>query len=323
MITKKKVFLSYSHEDKDFAQSIANKLNESGIKVWWDEWEISAGDSIIQKIFSEGLSEADFFLILLSNASVNSNWVKQELDHAIIKKIEGVTRIIPLIKEKCDIPPPLRTLLWVDLSTDFEGGIQKIVKSIFNVSDKPSLGEVPEYVTELKQSVGGLSQIASTVGTILVNRQEDQLGFEKMFSGEEIKSNSKLTPKEINDAIDELEEYGLVKVYKHMGTAPYDFGEAEPTYALFLHFKNEGLDYNPIEDIKVIASALAASEKNINGEEIQELTGLPPVRLNRAVAYLGDYEIIDVMKSFGTAPFGFYRIKATRKTRQFVSEKCK
>jgi len=321
--TKKKAFLSYSHEDKDFAETIANKLIESGIDVWWDEWDISAGDSIIQKIFMEGLSKADIFLIILSNASVNSNWVKQELDHAIIKKIEGVTRIIPLIKEKCDIPPPLRTLLWVDLSTNLDVGIQKIVKSIFDVSDKPPLGEIPEYITELKQSVGGLSQIASTVGTILLNRQEDQLGFEKMFSAEEIKSNSKLTPEEINDAVDELEEYGLVKVLKYMGTAPYDFGDVEPTYALFLHFKNEGLNYDPIEDIKIIASALAASENYINGEEIQERTRLSPVRINRAVAYLGDYDIIDVMKALGTAPFGFAIIKATRKTRQFVNEKCK
>lgn len=323
MNTNKKAFLSYSHEDKDFAQIIAHKLIESGIEVWWDKWEISGGDSLIQKIFAEGLSKADIFLIILSNESVNSNWVKQELDYAIIKKIEGVTRIIPLIKEKCDIPPPLRSLLWVDLSTDFDAGIRKIVKSIFDVSDKPPLGEVPEYVTELKQSVGGLSKIASTVGTILLNHQDDQLGFEKMFSAEEIKSNLNLAPEEINDAIDELEEYGLVKLFKHFGTAPYSFGEVEPTYALFLHFKDEGLDYDPVEDIKIIASALVASENHINGEKIQKLTELPTVRINRAVAYLGDYDIIDVMKAIGTAPFIFVRIKATRKTRQFVIEKCK
>ena len=213
--------------------------------------------------------------------------------------------------------------MWVDLSTDFDTGVRKTVKSIFDVSDKPPLGDVPEYVTELKLSVGSLSQIASTIGTILLNRQEDQLGFEKMFSAEEIKSNSKLTPEEINDAIDELEEYGLVKVLKYIGTAPYDFGEVEPTYALFLHFKNEGLDYDPIEDIKIITSALVASENYINGEDIQELTILPPVRINRAVAYLGDYDVIDVMKASGTAPFSFPMIKATRKTRQFVNEKCK
>ena len=323
MNTNTKAFLSYSHEDKDFAQIIANKLIESGIDVWWDKWEISVGDSLIQKIFTEGLSKADIFLIILSNESVNSNWVKQELDHAIIKKIEGVTRIIPLIKEKCDIPPPLRSLLWVDLSTDFDAGIRKVIKSIYDVSDKPPLGEVPEYVKDLEQSIGGLSPIASTVGKILLNRQDDQLGFEKMFSAEEIKSNLNLTPEEINDAIDELEEYGLVKLFKHFGTAPYSFGEVEPTYALFLHFKDEGLDYDPVEDIKIIASALVASKKSTNGEGIQELTGLHPVRINRAVTYLGDYAVIDVMKSLGTAPFVFARIEATRKTREFVNEKCK
>jgi len=321
--TNKKTFLSYSHEDKDFAQSIVKNINESGIEVWWDEWEILPGDSIIQKIFMDGLSKSDIFLIVLSNASINSNWVKEELDYAMIKKIEGEFRIIPLVKEKCEIPPPLKSLLWVDLSTDFDAGIKKIIQSIFEVSDKPPLGEVPEYIKDLEHSVGDLSKIASTVGTILLNLHDYKLGFEKTFSAEEIKSNSKLTPEEINDAIDELDEYGLVKVFKHIGTAPYDFGEVKPTYDLFLHFKNEGLDYDPVEDIKIIASALVASKKSTNGEGIQELTGLHPVRINRAVAYLGDYAIIDVMKSLGTASFVFARIEATRKTREFVNEKCK
>ena len=323
MNKKRDAFLSYSQEDKNFAQSIVKKLNESGIEVWWDEWEILAGDSIIQKIFTEGLSKADIFLIVLSNASINSNWVKEELDYAMIKKIEGEFRIIPLVKEKCEIPPPLKPLFWVDLSTDFDAGIKKIVQSIYGVSNKPPLGKVPEYVTELKQSVGGLSKIASTVSYILLNCQEGQLGFEKMFSAEEIKSNSILTPEEINDAIEELEEYDLVRVLRYMGTGPYHFGDVEPTYALFLHFKDEILNYNPVEDIKIIASALVASEKHINGEKIQTLTKLPTVRINRAVAYLGDYGIIDVMKATGTAPFVFVRIKATRKTRDFVNEKCK
>jgi hypothetical protein len=45
--------------------------------------------------------------------------------------------------------------------------------------------------------------------------------------------------------------------------------------------------------------------------------------VDTTLAYLGDYDIIDVMKALGTAPFGFAMIKATRKTRQFVNEKYK
>lgn len=317
-------FLSYAHEDKDFAERIATELRKDGIDVWIDRWEIKPGDSLIQRIFVEGLSECDIFLILLSNASVRSKWVREELDYAMIKKIDGVTRIIPLIKEKCEIPPPLRTLLWVDVSVDFTDGIRRVVKSIHDVSEKPPLGKIPEYITELKNSVGGLSRAASTVGSILLSHQDGQLGFEKGYTGEEIQHLvSGLTEEEINDAVDELEEYGLVHTLKYMGTAPYNFGGVEPTYALFLHFKGEGLNYDPIEDIKTVASAVASQKSGIDGNGIQELCNLQPMRINRAVSYLEDYGIVRVHKSLGTAPFNFGLVEATRKTRQFVEENCK
>ena len=326
MSMNKIAFLSYAHEDKDFAERIANELLKARIDAQIDQWEIKAGDPLIQKIFVEGIPKCDFFLILLSDASVRSDWVREELDLAMIKKIEGETRIIPLIKEKCEIPHPLRTLLWVDLSADFDAGIRKVVKSIYDVSEKPPLGTIPEYITELKNSVGGLSQVASTVGSILLSRQDDQLDFEKGYTGEEIRRLvPMLTKEEINDAVDELEEYGLVRTGKDVDTALYNFSYIESTYALFLHFKDEGLDYDPIEDIKIVAS-VAASEGKIFGNKIQERTKLPPVRINRAVAYLEDYGIVRVHKYLGavgsTALLNFF-VEATRKTRQFVEENCK
>lgn len=325
MMDKKTAFLSYSHKDKDFAEKIATELRKDGIDVWLDKWEIKAGDSLIQKIFTEGLANCDIFLILLSDASIKSKWVKEELDSAIIRKIEDVTRIIPLIKEKCELPLPLRTLLWIDLSTEFDTGIRQLVKSIYDVSEKPALGKVPEYITELKNSVNGLSPAASTVGSVLLHRQNDQLGFEKRYTAEDIYRlvSSILSEDELNDAVDELEEYGLVRTtIVHMGTAPYDFGDLEPTYALFLHFKDEGLDYDPLEDIKMIASAVA-SQGEVKGEEIQKVCGLPPIRINRAVAYLDDYGIVRILNFHGSVPYNFGQVEATRRTRQFVEQNCK
>ena len=316
-------FLSYAHEDKDFAERIARKLREEGIDVWIDKWEIQPGDSLIQKIFVEGLSECDIFLILLSCASVKSKWVKEELDFAMIKKIEGVTRIIPLIKEQCEIPPPLRALLWVDLSEDFDAGIRRVVKSIYDAREKPPLGKIPDYVTELKNSVGGLSHIASTVGSILLNRQDDQLGFERSYTPEEIQRFvPMLSVEEINDAVEELEEYGLVQTVKYLGTGPYNFGNVEPTYALFLHFNDDGLGYDAFEDIKMVASAIA-SRGQIDGRGLQEFSNLSPVRINRAIAYLEDYGIVRAYSFLGTAPFNFGSVEATQRTRQFVEEHCK
>ena len=85
------------------------------------------------------------------------------------------------------------------------------------------------------------------------------------------------------------------------------------------------MDYDPIADIKTVAS-VAASEGKIFGNKIPELTRLQPVRINRAVTYLDDYGIVRVQKYLGavgsTASLNFF-VEATRKTRQFVEENCK
>ncbi len=314
------VFLSYSHSDKEFAVKLAEDLRKQGIDIWIDKWEIQPGDSIIQKIFLQGLANTDFFLILLSSESIRSKWVAEELNAAIVKKMEGVTRVIPLIKERCDVPLPLRTLLWVDLSSDYDEGIRTLVKTMHGVSEKPPLGKIPEYVSAIKQSVGGLSKNASTVGALLLTRPDDQTGFERSYSSEELQSLVPfLKPDELNDVVDELESYGLVKTHKFLGTAPYNFGQVTPTYAIFLHFKDEGIDYDPIEDIKAVATAIVAKGQ-LKGDELRSIVQVSPVRLNRAVSYLEDYGYVKVYKYMGTAPYNFGQLKATRHTRQFVQE---
>jgi hypothetical protein len=319
----KNAFLSYAHEDKEFAEKIGQELLKSGVNVWLDKWEINAGDSLIKKIFMDGLSKCDIFLILISCSSIESNWVKEELDYAMIKKIEGITKIIPLIKEKCEIPPPLRALKWVDLSEDFNSGIREVVKSAYEVSDKPPRGNIPSYITDLKNSVGGLSRGASTIGSILLREGDYQRGYEKKFGGEELHTLAPMLSEiELNDAIDELKDYGLIKTIDFLGTDPYNFGYIEPTYALFLHFRENGLDYDPLNDIKISAAAIA-SKGELDGKELQEITKLDPLRLNRAIAYLEDYGIIEVLKFLGTAPFDFGTVEAIRKTRQFVDANCK
>ncbi|HEX6717152.1 MAG TPA: toll/interleukin-1 receptor domain-containing protein [Pyrinomonadaceae bacterium] len=120
-------FISYSHADKEFVSKLAKDLMQ-GIEVWVDQFDLRPGDSLIQKIFGEGLAKSDFFLIVLSSASTSSEWVKEELNAAIIRKIEGVTRIIPIIKEPSEIPLPLRSLLYIDLSKDYDEGIRTLLK---------------------------------------------------------------------------------------------------------------------------------------------------------------------------------------------------
>ncbi len=83
-----KIFLSHSKKDKLFIEKLANDLQKSGIDVWYDEWEIPVGESIRRKIFEEGITECDLFFVYLTENSIPSYWVQEELDGALIHEIE-------------------------------------------------------------------------------------------------------------------------------------------------------------------------------------------------------------------------------------------
>lgn len=50
------VFLSHSTQDKTFVEQLAHDLTGHGLHVWYSDWEIKVGDSIVQKI-SQGINE--------------------------------------------------------------------------------------------------------------------------------------------------------------------------------------------------------------------------------------------------------------------------
>ena len=76
-----KVFISHSSNDKDFASRLAYDLEQNGIPVWFDLWEVKVGDSIVEKI-ELGLQECDYLIIILSKTSTTSRWVQEELSAA-------------------------------------------------------------------------------------------------------------------------------------------------------------------------------------------------------------------------------------------------
>jgi hypothetical protein len=64
-----RIFISHSSSDKSFVSVLARELRAFDLGIWYDSWEIAAGDSIVDKVF-EGLRESDTLLIVLSQASV-------------------------------------------------------------------------------------------------------------------------------------------------------------------------------------------------------------------------------------------------------------
>src|ERR1017187_7399296 len=59
-----RVFISHTSSDKSFVRRLAEELRTYNFRVWYDEWEVGIGDSIVEKVF-EGLAASDALIVVL------------------------------------------------------------------------------------------------------------------------------------------------------------------------------------------------------------------------------------------------------------------
>lgn len=123
-------FLSHSSIDKPIIRQIAADLSAEGITVWMDEQRIHVGDSIPEKI-AQGLAQSDFFLVGLSEHSVDSEWVKRELNNALVQEIsKRRITILPLKLSTCEIPTLIADKKYADFSKSYRDGLANLVAAI-------------------------------------------------------------------------------------------------------------------------------------------------------------------------------------------------
>lgn len=78
-------FISYSHLDKTFAQTLHDCLQGSGIRCWLDEHQMLPGDDIYEQI-DHGIKFWDKVLLCCSQHSLTSWWVDDEINKAFQKE---------------------------------------------------------------------------------------------------------------------------------------------------------------------------------------------------------------------------------------------
>jgi hypothetical protein len=123
------IFFSYSHSDKEVAHSIAVRLSLEQRHVWIDEWELQVGDSLLRRI-EDAVGEASALLVVLSPASVESEWVRKELTAGLVRELEERRVIVlPVLVKDCNIPLFLRDKKYADFRTDFEAGCRAILNA--------------------------------------------------------------------------------------------------------------------------------------------------------------------------------------------------
>ena len=123
-------FLSHSSKDKAFVRKLAADLTKNGIVVWLDEQKVKVGDSIVDSV-SQGLAESDYFVVILSEDSVSSEWVKRELNQALLKEIAArEVKVLPIKLGKCEIPALLNDKKYADFSASYSDGLSDLLKAL-------------------------------------------------------------------------------------------------------------------------------------------------------------------------------------------------
>lgn len=97
------IFVSYAREDRSKAQDIAEALQDQGWTVWWDR-NIPPGKTF-DEVISKALNTAKCVIVLWSEASARSDWVKEEANEGARRHI-----LVPVLIEDVEIPLGFRRI---------------------------------------------------------------------------------------------------------------------------------------------------------------------------------------------------------------------
>lgn len=175
-----KIFLSHTSTDKPFVRKFAADLRNNGHTVWIDEAEINIGDSLIAKI-REGLDSVDYIAAVLSQASIQSEWVKKELEIASNKEIkEKRVIVLPLIIESVEMPGFLEGKLYGDFSNEnnYDKTLQLLLRSL---GDNKTVDKSKEELEEAKDLIKRHIQTIEKVTEYNLSTKSEQLR-EKILS---------------------------------------------------------------------------------------------------------------------------------------------
>ena len=91
------IFISYKREEQATARKLANALESEGWTVWWDP-KLRAGEHF-DDVIEKALNEAKCVIVMWSNLSVNSEYIKAEATEALEQK-----KLVPVKIENVSLP---------------------------------------------------------------------------------------------------------------------------------------------------------------------------------------------------------------------------
>jgi TIR domain-containing protein len=125
-----RVFISYRRSDLAVAADLAAELRSAGHEVWFDDWEIGLGDSIVGRM-NEGLAAVAYLVLCCSSSGVSAPWISREWMSALASQLNGHgVKVLPVVLPGGAPPAILADIKYADLSTDRASGVNELLRAI-------------------------------------------------------------------------------------------------------------------------------------------------------------------------------------------------
>jgi tetratricopeptide (TPR) repeat protein len=94
-----KIFVSHSHEDRDFCVQLVEMLQSKGHHLWFDDTNLESGQ--ISPTIESEIESCDVFIVVLSPPALQSKWVEDECRWAyFLFQERKIKTILPIIAQK-------------------------------------------------------------------------------------------------------------------------------------------------------------------------------------------------------------------------------
>lgn len=147
------IFISYAREDQRYARGLSVALENQGWSVWWDP-KLRAGERF-DDVIDGALKEAKCIIVIWSQRSVESDYVKDEATYAL-----NHNKLVPLAIEEVVLPfrfERIHTPQLVDWDgSETDEAFRHLVNDITEIIGSPSVAEESreaEVPVELEQQV--------------------------------------------------------------------------------------------------------------------------------------------------------------------------
>ncbi len=295
-----KVFVCHASEDKErFVMHFATNLRNVGIDAWLDKWEMLLGDSLVDKIFEEGLKQAQALIVVISKNSIKKKWVKEEINESFVNKVTKGTKIIPIVLDNADVPEALKSTEWEKIEDldNYDQSFNNIMDSIFSQSNKPHIGFSPNYIKQNNISIEGLT---SNENLVLKKSCEFALDNNTLFIHPRLifKSNKEvgLTNQQVLRSIEFLDSLGYVSISRDMGGGEEWFGHdykiTDYGFDKYAHTYLE--EYNKI---LITIIGLIVNEKVYNNFDLSKKSNQSLILIDHIIRFLESNQHIKISES--------------------------